>query len=81
MTTARKVRIALLLVLSTLMLTLVLQNTAPVEAHFLWMSAELPVFALLGTTLLGGFASGAVTVLLLNRRKRKREALKASPDA
>ncbi len=81
MTTARKLRIVLLLLVSALMLTLVMQNRAPVEAHFLWMSAELPVFALLGTTLLGGFVSGAVTVLLLTRRKRKRDALRASVDA
>lgn len=46
---------------------LVLQNTSPVQARFLWMTAEMPVIVLLGLTTLGGFAVGVVVTLMLSR--------------
>jgi len=74
MSTIRKIRIVLLLFVAALMLLLVMQNTAPVEARFLWMSAEIPVVTLLGATSIGGFVTGSIATLLLTKRKSRSDA-------
>jgi uncharacterized integral membrane protein len=51
------------------LLFLVVQNTDPVRARFLWYSAEMPVILLLVVTALGGFALGLLVALFGQRRR------------
>lgn len=63
--TTRNLKIALILICCLLLATVILQNTSPVEARFLWMSAETPVVLLLFLTSMGGFVLGILVTLLL----------------
>ena len=59
------------LVLSLALLLLVVQNTAPVPARFLWFKAELPTILLLFLAAVGGFILGLLVPLLGRRRAAK----------
>ncbi|TVR65021.1 MAG: DUF1049 domain-containing protein [Gemmatimonadales bacterium] len=63
----RTVKTVLILVLSFALVTAVVQNTAVVEARFLWMTTETPVVILLFLTSVGGFALGLLVSLLIQR--------------
>jgi uncharacterized integral membrane protein len=56
-----------LTIIGVALVVLVLQNNAPVHARFLWLSAEVPVIVLLFLSALGGFVSGMIATLLLQR--------------
>lgn len=71
----KKAKLALVLILSLALVLIVVQNTAPVEARFLWMTAEVPAIVLLFLTAAGGFVSGLLVALLAksdNKSNRRR---------
>jgi uncharacterized integral membrane protein len=49
------------------LLLLVVQNTDPVRARFLWYSAEMPVILLLAVTAAGAFALGLLVAMFGGR--------------
>lgn len=51
--------------LSLALVLVVLQNTAPVQARFLWLTAEVPAIVLLFVTAAGGFVAGLLVALLV----------------
>lgn len=53
-----------------LAIVVILQNTGPVETHLLFRTFEVPHAALLGVTLLIGFAGGVIWSGMRRRRKR-----------
>jgi uncharacterized integral membrane protein len=61
----KRTKMILLWILSLILVLLVVQNTAPVLAHFLWLKAEVPVILLLLLTAAGGFVSGILVALLI----------------
>lgn len=63
----QKVKLGVLLAVSLALLVLVLQNTAPVEARFLWMSAEIPAILLLLLSVMGGFVAGLLVAMLVRK--------------
>ncbi|MCD4689755.1 MAG: lipopolysaccharide assembly protein LapA domain-containing protein [Desulfuromonadaceae bacterium] len=63
----QRVKISVLLLIGLGVVLIVIQNTAPVQARFLWMTAEVPVVVLLFVTTVGGFVSGLLAALFLKR--------------
>ena len=61
----KKIKLVLLLTISLVLVLVVVQNTAPVNARFLWLTAEVPVIVLLFLTAAGGFVSGLLSALLV----------------
>lgn len=68
----RKIKLGLIIGLSLALILVVIQNTAAVQARFLWFSGEVPVILLLVLTGVGGFGLGLL-VALLNLRDKKPE--------
>ena len=68
----KKVKLAFLLILSVALVLLVAQNTAPVQARFLWLKSEIPVIVLLFLTSAGGFVAGLLVALLLKKGKQSK---------
>lgn len=62
-----KAKLGVLLAVALALILLVLQNTAPVQARFLWMSAEIPAILLLLLAVIGGFIAGLLVALLVKR--------------
>ena len=58
-------RLIVILTLSLVIALAVGQNTAKVEAHFLWFTIEMPAILLLFLTTLGGFALGLLVALFM----------------
>lgn len=54
----KKTKLVLLWILSIVFVLLIVQNTAPVRAHFLWLVADVPVILLLLFAAAVGFISG-----------------------
>ena len=69
----KKVKLAFLLILSLVLVLLVAQNTAPVQARFLWLTSEIPVIVLLFLTSAGGFVAGLLVALLLNKDHQSKQ--------
>lgn len=65
------VKWTIVLVLSLILVLLVVQNTASVQANILWFSAEMSLVVLLFLTGAIGFVSGLVLGLLLKNRGSK----------
>jgi len=63
----KKVRLVIMVIIVLALMVLAVQNTSPVEAHFLWMSAEIPAVVLLFLTAAGGFVVGLLVALLVKR--------------
>lgn len=57
-------KLVIILVISIALILLVVQNTAPVEARFMWLTAEVPAVLLLFLAAAGGFALGLLVALL-----------------
>ncbi len=64
----KRIKLAILLTVILALVLLVVQNTAPVNARFLWLSAEVPVILLLFLTTAGGFIAGLLVALLTRSR-------------
>jgi uncharacterized integral membrane protein len=63
----KRVKLTVLLLISLGVVLVVIQNTAPVQARFLWMTAEVPAIVLLFVTAVGGFVAGLLAALLVKR--------------
>lgn len=61
----KSLKLIFLLVLILCMAALVVQNTAPIEARFLWLTAEVPAIVLLFLTSAGGFIAGLLIALIV----------------
>ncbi len=64
----RKVKLAIVLVLSLVLVLLVVQNTESVQAHFLGFTTEMSLVVLLFLTGAIGFVSGLILGFLLKSR-------------
>jgi len=60
----KKLKLVLIIIFTIAVALVILQNTARVQAHFLWFTAELSVILLLFSTAVGGFVLGFFTALL-----------------
>ena len=60
----KKLKLILIVIFSIAIALVILQNTARVQAHFLWFTAEMPVIVLLFVTAVGGFVLGFFVALL-----------------
>lgn len=60
----KTMKLVFLLTLSVALVLVVVQNTAPIQARFLWLTAEVPAIVLLFLTTAGGFVSGLLIALL-----------------
>lgn len=60
-------KMAVLLLVSLGVVLVVIQNTAPVQARFLWFAAEIPAVVLLFVTAVGGFVAGLLAAFLIKR--------------
>ena len=67
----RKLKLAIVLVLSLILVLLVVQNTASVQAHFLGFTAEMSLVVLLFLTGAIGFIAGLVLGFLLKSRRNQ----------
>lgn len=65
----KKFKIAIVVFLGLILVLLVLQNTASVQAHFLGFTAEMSLVVLLFLTGAIGFVSGLVLGFLLKSRQ------------
>lgn len=65
----KSMKLAILLTLSLAMALIVIQNTAPVQARFLWFTAEVPAIVLLFLTAAAGFVSGLLVAFIMNSGK------------
>jgi uncharacterized integral membrane protein len=62
-----RIKLVALLTLSLALVLLVVQNTAPTQARFLWLTAEVPVILLLFLAAVGGFISGLLIAVLMKK--------------
>lgn len=67
------IKLALLLTLSLALVLVVIQNTAPVQARFLWFTAEVPAIVLLFLTAAAGFIAGLLVTLLIRSGTKSRQ--------
>lgn len=65
----KKLKIIAILLIIAGLITITLQNRAPVTTHFLLVTFQLPQIVLLGLTALAGFCLGLL-VSLLDRPKK-----------
>lgn len=63
----KRLKLVILAAIGLALMMLVVQNTAPVQARFLWMSAEIPAVVLLFLTAAGGFIAGLLVAMLVKR--------------
>lgn len=74
----KNLKIIALLTLGVLLILIVVQNTAPVQARILWFEAELPVIVLLFVVAIGAFVAGIL--LSMVRSKKKTSASRRSSE-
>ena len=67
-----RLKLIILLVLSVLAIVLILQNTQSVETRLLFVTVTMPRAALLGLTLLIGFACGVLAAIAATRPRTSR---------
>jgi len=66
----KKLKVFLLWLLSIVFVLLIVQNTAPVRARFLWMTADVPVILLLIFAAAVGFISGLFIGIPMKSNKK-----------
>lgn len=66
----KSIKLALLLVLVVALAAVVLQNQAPWQVRFLWLTGEVPGIILLFLTAAAGFSVGITVALLLKHRAK-----------
>jgi uncharacterized integral membrane protein len=67
----RKLKLTIVVVLSLILILLVVQNTASVQAHFLGFTTEMSLVVLLFLTGAIGFVAGLMLGFYLKRRDAK----------
>ncbi|MBU1054724.1 MAG: LapA family protein [Proteobacteria bacterium] len=60
----KTIKQVLVLTISIALVLVAVQNTAPIQARFLWFTTEMPVILLLFLTAAGGFILGLIVSLL-----------------
>jgi len=65
-------RLIVILTLSLAIALAVAQNTARVQAHFLWFTMEMPAIFLLFLTAVGGFVLGLLVALFMRGRTQSK---------
>jgi uncharacterized integral membrane protein len=63
-----KLKLIALLILAVLAVVLILQNTQMVVTRLLFVTVSMPLAALLGLTLLIGFAAGILAAMKVGKR-------------
>ncbi len=66
-------KLVLLLVLAAALGVLIIQNTAPIQMRFLWVSAEVSAVVLLFLTAAGGFILGLLAALIVKRSGKSKQ--------
>jgi len=66
----KNIKLFLFLLLSIILVLVVVQNTDPIQARFLWLTVEVPAIILLFVTAAGGFVSGLLVALLMKSREK-----------
>lgn len=69
-----KMKLVIALVIVVLTTIVFYQNLEPMEARLLFMTIAMPRAALLGLTLLIGFAAGVALTLVVSARRRRGES-------
>ena len=69
----KNMKLAVIVVISLVLFLFVAQNTAPVEARFLWFRAEAPTILLLLLATAGGFILGMLVTLYTRRDSWNRD--------
>jgi uncharacterized integral membrane protein len=72
MTFIKTVKLLFILAISLALVLLVVQNRAPVQTHFLWLTAEVPAILLLFLTLAGGFVLGLLVALFVKTSRKSK---------
>jgi uncharacterized integral membrane protein len=67
----RKLKSGLLLTLAVVLLVIVLQNQAPFQVRFLWLSGQVPGIILLFMTAAAGFIIGISATLMWKSARSK----------
>lgn len=68
----KNLKLTLAVVLCLVLVLLIIQNTASVEAQFLWFSAEMSLVVLLFLTGVIGLVSGLILGLLIKSNKTQK---------
>ncbi|MFO8089608.1 MAG: LapA family protein [Desulfatiglandaceae bacterium] len=68
----KAIKLVLLLVLVVALAAVVLQNQAPWQVRFLWLTGEVPGIIVLFLTAVAGFIAGITVALLLKRGAKMR---------
>lgn len=66
----KKFRLIFMLLLSIIIALVIVQNTAYMQAHFLWFSVRMPTVVLLALTAIGGFVLGILVSLFMKSKKK-----------
>lgn len=69
----KSIKLVLLLVLVVTLVAVVLQNQAPWQVRFLWLTGEVPGIIMLFLTAATGFIAGMIAVLLVKHGGKTRE--------
>ena len=71
MTMSAKIKIAVIMLLVSLSLAVIIQNTSPIEAKILFLSISIPLTVLIGGSLIVGYLLGLLTPVLWRRRQER----------
>ena len=71
MTMSAKIKIAVIVLLVSLSLAVIIQNTSPIEAKILFLSISIPLTVLIGGSLIVGYLLGLLTPVLWRRRQER----------
>ena len=69
MTVTAKAKIVMIVLLVSLSLAVIIQNTSPVEAKILFLAISVPLTFLIGGSLIAGYLLGLLTPVLWRRRQ------------
>jgi len=67
MTTTTKIKIVAIVLLISLSLAVIIQNTSPIEARLLFLTIQIPLTLLIGASLIAGYLLGLLTPILWRR--------------
>ncbi len=73
----RSIKLVLLLTLVVALAALVVQNQAPWQVRFLWLTGEMPGIILLFLTAAAGLAAGIALALLVKRKPAQKDKKKS----
>ncbi len=69
----KTVKLVTIVIICLVLVLVVVQNTAPMEARFLWLTATTPAILLLFITAVGGFVLGMIVALLVARGAKPKQ--------